>query len=258
MNLKRDLYFILERPSSHKYGTWIQGIIYINILISIFVLFLETEKSLSEYFHIFELINIVNITIFTIEYFARVYAINYSKRSRIKYMFTPFMIIDLLVILPFYLSFLNVDLAFLRALRILRIFKLFRLAKFVEFDNILASIIKEKKEEFIFILFASTIILFTITPLVYHFEHKVQPDVFVSMFDTLWWAIITFTTVGYGDMYPISNEGRVLTTIISILGIAFYAIPGSIFTTSLLHKIDLKKHQKHSLHQNTEHESKGL
>ena len=245
MNLKRDLYHILERPSSHKYGFIFQTIIYSNIFISILILFLETENSLKIYSDIFSFINIINISIFTIEYLLRVYCINYNtKKSRFSHMLTPFMLIDLLVLLPFYLTFLNVDLAFLRALRILRIFKLFRLAKFVEFDNILAQIFSEKKEEFIFIFIASLIILFTITPLVFYFEHKVQPEVFNSMFDTLWWAIITFTTVGYGDMYPISGAGRILTTLISILGIAFYAIPGSLFTSALLEKMNEKKRRK--------------
>lgn len=237
-NIKKEIYNILERPSSLNYGYWIQGFIYFNIFVSIVVLFFESEKSLDKYNDIFDIINIVNIVIFTIEYIVRIYAVGYVRRGRIKYMFTPFMIIDLLVILPFYLSFFNVDLAFLRALRGLRIFKLFRLAKFVEFDNILAQIFSEKKEEFIFILIASIIILFTITPLVYHFEHEAQPEVFDSMFDTMWWAIITFTTVGYGDMYPITAMGRILTTIISVLGIAFYAIPGSIFTSALLEKMN--------------------
>ncbi len=242
MLIKENLYNILERPNLHKYGYIVQIIIYLNIFISIFVLFLETEESLKAYSNIFQNINYVNIAIFTIEYFLRIYAINYMKRqSRIKYMFTPFMIIDLLVLLPFYLSFFNIDLGFLRTLRVLRIFKLFRIAKFVEFDNILAQIFTEKKEEFIFVLVASVIILFTITPLVFYFEHDAQPEVFKSMFDTLWWAVVTFTTIGYGDMFPITAMGRIFTTLLSILGIAFYAIPGSIFTSALLEKMDHKK-----------------
>lgn len=163
-------------------------------------------------------------------------------------MLTPFMIIDLLVLLPFYLSFFNIDLGFLRTLRVLRIFKLFRLAKFVEFDNILAQIFSEKKEEFIFVIVASIIILFTITPLVFYFEHDAQPEVFKSMFDTLWWAVVTFTTIGYGDMYPITGMGRVFTTLLSVLGIAFYAIPGSIFTSALLEKMHDKKRLKDKQH----------
>lgn len=146
MLFKESLYNILERPNCHKYGYFFQYVIYINIFVSILILFLESEESLKEYSNIFRIINYINIFLFTIEYILRVYAINYMKnRSRIKYMLTPFMIIDLLVLLPFYLSFFNIDLGFLRTLRVLRIFKLFRLAKFVEFDNILAQIFSEKK-----------------------------------------------------------------------------------------------------------------
>jgi voltage-gated potassium channel len=204
-------------------------------------MFLETEKSLSEYFELFKTINMINIFLFTIEYLLRVYS---KTRKRIKYMLTPLMIIDLIVLIPFYLSFLNIDLGFLRGLRILRIFKLFRLAKFNEFDKMIIDIIKEKKEELFYIVVVLFILLFTLTPLVYYFESKAQPEVYSSMGTTLWWAVITFTTVGYGDMYPITTVGRILTTIVSILGIAFYAIPGSIFTSSLLDKINQRRNKR--------------
>lgn len=80
--------------------------------------------------------------------------------------------------------------------------------------------------------------------MVFYFEHDAQPEVFKSMFDTLWWAVVTFTTIGYGDMYPITGMGRVFTTLLSVLGISFYAIPGSIFTSALLEKMHDKKRLK--------------
>lgn len=245
MNIKKELYTIFENPKRHRWGTTVQVGIFLNILISIVVLFLQTEKSLSEYFPILDIINIINVAIFTFEYILRVYSITYAhKTRRIKYIFKPLMIVDLIAILPFYLSLFNLDFGFLRALRILRIFKLFRLAKFAEFDNLIASIIKEKKEEFIFITVVLFVLLLTVTPLVYYFEKDAQPEVFTSMGTTMWWAVITFTTVGYGDMYPITIMGRILTTFVSFLGIAFYAIPGSIFTSALLEKINDKKRRK--------------
>jgi len=247
MNIKKELYTIFENPKRHKYGVLIQVGIFLNIFISIIILFLETEKSLEEYFPLFETINFINIIIFTIEYILRVYSITYAhKTRRIKYVFKPLMIIDLIAILPFYLSMFNLDFGFLRALRILRIFKLFRLAKFAEFDSLIGSIIKEKKEEFIFITIALFILLLTVTPLVYFFEKEAQPEVFTSMATTMWWAIITFTTVGYGDMYPVTLMGRILTTFVSFLGIAFYAIPGSIFTSALLEKLNDKKQRRNN------------
>ena len=242
MNLKKSLYTIFEEPSHHKYGTIAQTIIFSNILISIIIMFLETEKGLIEYFSLFAVINKINISLFTIEYILRIYSITYAdNKKRIRYALSPYMVIDLIAILPFYISLFNMDFGFLRALRIIRIFKLFRLSKFAQFDNLISDILKEKKEEFIFIFIALLILVLTLTPLVYYAEKDAQPEMFSSMAATMWWAIITFTTVGYGDMYPVTILGRILTAFVSFLGIAFYAIPGSIFTSALLEKINEKK-----------------
>ena len=242
MNFKDNLYLIFETPTKHKYGKFVQTIIFTNIIISILIMFLETEKEFSDYINLFNTINIINISLFTVEYILRLYSVSHKRNmTRMKYARTPFMIIDLIVILPFYLSIFNIDLGFLRALRIIRIFKLFRLAKFSQFDTMISEIISEKKEEFTYIVIALLILLLTLTPLVYYVEKEAQPEVFSSMGTTLWWSITTFTTVGYGDMYPITTAGRFLTTFVSFLGIAFYAIPGSIFTSSLLEKINKKK-----------------
>lgn len=242
MPLKKQLYMIFEHPSRHRFGIHFQIFIFFNIITSIVIMFLETEPKLNAYAKIFNAINIGNIIIFTIEYILRLYAININKRiKRFKYAFTPLMIIDLIVILPFYLSLFHIDMGFLRGLRIIRIFKIFRIAKFAHFENLIGEIISEKKEEFIYIFVVLFIFVLTLTPLVYYLEHEVQPEVFSSMIETMWWSVITFTTVGYGDMYPITPMGKVVTSIVSFLGIAFYAIPGSIFTSALLEKINEKK-----------------
>lgn len=247
--IRQSLYKAFYKPTTISFGLVFQLLIFLNIFSSIFVLFLETEKSLLSYSDTFAIINTINITLFSIEYVLRLYVIpedkTYSKKlGQLKYAFTPLMLIDLIVILPFIFSFVGVDLSFLRALRSLRIFKLFRMGKFAQFDELLVRILKEKKEEFFVIFLIIFVLLFTVTPVVYYFENPVQPEVFSSMFDTLWWAAITFTTVGYGDMYPISLGGRILTVFITILGISVYAIPGSIFTASLLQQLNEKKAKK--------------
>ncbi len=245
MDIKKSLYTIFEEPTKHKFGITVQTLIFSNIIISIIIMFLETEKDFAEYFPIFAIINKINVTLFTLEYVLRLYSITHkSNKRRIKYALSPYMIIDLVAILPFYLSLFNLDFGFLRALRIIRIFKLFRLSKFAHFDNLMSEILKEKKEEFIFIFVALMVLVLTITPLVYFAEKDAQPEVFSSMGTTMWWAIITFTTVGYGDMFPVTTIGRILTSFVSFLGIAFYAIPGSIFTSALLDKINEKKRLK--------------
>jgi len=259
MNIKKELHLIFEFPRKHKYGILIQSLIFVNIFISIIIMFLQTEKSLFEYSNILSTINTINMILFTIEYILRVYAVGFgTKQRRIKYIFKPMMLIDLIAILPYYLSMFNLDFGFLRVLRTLRIFKLFRLTKFAEFDGMVLSIIKDKKEEFIFIAITLVVLLITITPLVYYFEKDAQPEVFTSMGTTMWWTVITFTTVGYGDMYPVTLMGRILTTFVSFLGIAFYAIPGSIFTSALLEKINDKKQKKREQKEREEKENLRL
>ena len=245
MNIKQHLYTLFELPAQHKFGILFQAFIFINITLSIVLIFLETEKSFQEYLIIFDTVNEYIIIFFIIEYILRIYSINYKKKNkRLKFVFTPFMIIDLLVIIPFILNIFGFDLSFLRSLRIIRVFKLFRLTKFSKFDDIVSEILYENKEELLFITISIFILIFSLTPLVYYIEVQAQPDVFSSMGDTLWWAIITFTTVGYGDMYPVTPLGRTFTVIISVLGVAFYAIPGSIFTSAFLKKLDNRKQKK--------------
>lgn len=246
--IREDLYKAFYKPTSISYGIPLQILVFTNIFVSILVLFLETEKSFQTYTPILELISMINTVIFILEYTTRLYIIKEhplykGKMGRLRYAFTPMMIIDLIVILPFIFSFIGIDLHFLRALRALRIFKLFRLGKFAQFDQLLLNIIKDKKEEFIVIFLIITVFLFTAAPLVYYFEHEAQPEAFASMFDALWWAIITFTTVGYGDMYPVTIGGRIVTVFITVLGISLYAIPGSIFTAALLQKLNEKKQE---------------
>ena len=106
MNLKKQLYSIFENPKKHKFGIIIQALIFLNISISIIIMFLQTEKSLIEYFDIFKIINMINVILFTFEYILRVYAVGFNSRiKRINYMSRPMMLIDLIAILPFYLSF---------------------------------------------------------------------------------------------------------------------------------------------------------
>lgn len=249
MELQLRIYNYLEHPNTTKLGNYVQFFIFFNILVSITILFLQTEKSLKEYSDIFSTINNITLSIFLIEYIFRQYSAGVNSKyrgffGRIKFSLTPFMLLDLIVLLPFFLSFLGVELSFLRSLRFIRIFRIFRLAKFTEFDEMIVSICKEHKEEFFYILSSSFFLLIVLSSLVYYFENPVQPEVFSSMTDTMWWAIITFTTVGYGDMYPVTAGGKILTTITAVLGIAFYAIPGSIFTSSLIEKLEEKKRKK--------------
>ncbi len=181
----------------------------------------ETRRflSLSEY---------VVTGIFTVEYLYRIYA---AKR-RLKFIFSFYGLIDLIAILPFYLAF-AVDLQSLRIVRLLRVLRVLKLARYNRAFNRFVEALIMSKEELVIFTLASIFMLYLAAVGIYHFEHAAQPDVFRSIFDCMWWAVATLTTVGYGDIYPITVGGRVFTFLVLMLGLGMIAVPTGIVASSL-------------------------
>ena len=100
------------------------------------------------------------------------------------------------------------------------------------------------KEELIVLLFYTVVIIIILSFIIFEVEHEAQPEVFTNVFQTMWWAVATLTTVGYGDMFPITVAGKAITTIITILGIGFIAIPGGIFASEFIASIEEEKKKK--------------
>ena len=168
------------------------------------------------------------VVVFTIEYLLRLYA----SEFRVKFFFSFFGLIDLIAILPFYLT-LGMDLKSLRAIRLFRILRLF---KFLRYGNTMNKIKKSfnsiKRELFLFSL-ATLLLLYFSSIGIYYFENEAQPETFASIFDAMWWSVATLTTVGYGDVYPITNGGKVFASIIVFIGLGLVAIPTGLIASSL-------------------------
>ncbi len=219
------------------------------ILLSVLILMLESVKSYDSVYGAWldALTNII-MPIFVVEYLLRIYAIGIDKRyagvlGRVKYIKTPYAIVDLLSILPFLASGLNLNTSFIRSLRLLRIFRLLRMKKSNVFLIKIKDICLSKKEDFSVLLFFILISLVILSFVMFRFEHEAQPEVFSNIFETLWWAVATLTTVGYGDMYPITATGKAITSFISIIGIAFVAIPGGIFASEFINHVSKAKNK---------------
>ena len=199
------------------------------ILISLFTFGYETFPDNSEETKaILKKVDIVTVIIFSIEYLLRLYVSN----KKLKYVFSFFGIIDLIEILPFYLGVV-VD---LRSLRILRIFRVFRTLKLIRFNKALNRFdiaFKLVKEELILFVVLTFILIFLSATGIYFFEHNQQPKIFSSIFDSLWWAIVTLTTVGYGDVYPVTIGGKVFTFFVLIIGIGIVTFPANLIATAL-------------------------
>ena len=173
------------------------------------------------------------VAVFTFEYLARIYVAD----SKPKFIFSFFGLVDFLAILPFYLSF-GID---LRSLRLLRMFRLFRLFKLVRYNKAMrhfANAMKMAKEQIILFMIITIMLIYFTAVGIYYFENEAQPEHFSSIFSSLWWSIVTLTTVGYGDVYPITVGGRVFTFFMLLIGLGVVAIPTGIISSSLTKAVE--------------------
>ncbi|MFD2726767.1 ion transporter [Hyunsoonleella rubra] len=230
----KNIVEINDNKKSRYFAFFIQGL----ILISVITFSVETIPNLKPRTKtILQIIEWFSVIIFSVEYLLRIYVAD----SKPKFIFSFFGIIDFLAILPFYLSF-GVDLRSLRALRFLRLFRIFKLVRYNRAMNHFTTAIKSAKEEIFLFLFITLILIYFSAVGIYYFENKAQPEHFSSIFDSLWWAIITLTTVGYGDVYPITVGGKVFTFIILMIGLGIVAIPTGIIYSALTKSVDKNQH----------------
>ena len=238
---------VIETRLERNLNIFLMGLIFLNVLAVI----LETEEALflqyKSFFHWFE---VISVAIFTIEYLLRLWSWTENEKfqqpffGRLRYILTPMALIDLFAILPFYLPmFIPVDLRFLRALRLFRIFRLLKVGRYVKSLRTIKNVFIEKKEELLIAIFSVLILLVFSSSLMYFVEREAQPDKFSSIPAAMWWGIASLTTIGYGDMYPITALGKILGGLIALLGIGLFALPAGILASGFAGEIQ-KKNQK--------------
>jgi voltage-gated potassium channel len=219
------------------------------IALSIISIIMESFADIySKYHSVFQVFEVITVVVFTIEYILRVWTADLlypdAKYPRLKYIFSFMALIDLLAILPFYLPFISADLRFLRMMRLFRLFRLlrvFKLGRYFEALQIIMKVIRDSGPQLImsvalclFVMLFSAIIMYTV-------ENPVQPEQFPNVISSLWWAICTLTTVGYGDVYPITDVGRLFASVISLVGIGIIAIPTGIIAAGFSQAISREK-----------------
>ena len=193
-------------------------------------------------------IEIISVIIFTIEYICRLWTADLlhsdlsAAKARIRYIFSFMAIIDLLAILPFYLPMIiPIDLRVLRMLRIFRLFRIFKINRYTNALSTIGQVIKDKAAQLISSMFVVFLLILIASILMYSVEHEAQPEQFNNIFQSMWWAIATLTTVGYGDIYPITVAGKILSAIIALLGIGMVAVPTGIISSGFSEMIDKQK-----------------
>ncbi len=203
----------------------IQGL----IVISAFSVAIETLPDLPDWARtVLAIEEIVVVTIFSVEYVLRIW----SAPSRLRYVFSFWGVIDLAAILPSLLM-LGADLRSIRSFRLLRLFRLLKLTRYNRAAERLRDAFSAVKAELILFLFLSILIIYVCAAGIYYFEHNAQPEAFASIPHSLWWAIATLTTVGYGDVYPVTAGGRIFTFFFLLIGLGIVAVPTALIASSL-------------------------
>lgn len=226
--MKEKLRLIIE-DNTTKAGRRFDYFIQILIILSLLDLAIETLPDNSETTKLFlRRFEVFSIAIFSIEYLLRVYI----AKKPLKYIFSFYGLVDLLAILPFYLR-TAIDLRSLRIFRIFRIFRAFKLVRYNKAMNRFYIAFKIVREEIMLFLMVTAIFLFLTSAGIYYFENEAQPEIFKSIFHSGWWSVVTLTTVGYGDVYPITVGGKIFTFFILILGVGVVTIPAGLVASAL-------------------------
>ncbi|AQG80254.1 ion transporter [Spirosoma montaniterrae] len=240
LHFRKTLFRILETSAGNRRGiSLLFNVVLITIItLNAIAIVLNTVPAYNQRFaRLFYDLELFSVMFFTIEYIARLWVCVEQERyqhwfwGRLRYMLSTPAIIDFLAIFPFYFTLFATDLAVVRILRLFRIFRLFRISKYSHAVRVIRAVVDNTKEELILVLVFVVFMLIIISSVVYYIEHPVQPDKFSSIPATMWWGTSAMTTVGYGDLHPITPLGKFIGGLASILGIMLFALPTSILVS---------------------------
>ena len=247
--IKRQVHLLLDpTDGGTSWDKLVNAVIVVLILANLLTVCMETVESLyvtyKNYFEGFELFSVI---VFSLEYLLRLWSCTSVRkykhpiRGRLRFMFSPGALVDLAAILPFYLPLSSLDLRSLRLLRMVRFMRFFKLARFLNASRVIRRVFTSKRDELLISVLMVFALIVLAASLMYFVEHDAQPDKFSSIPETMWWSVATLTTVGYGDVYPVTGVGKTLTACISILGIGMFALPAGILASGFSEEFKKKQ-----------------
>ncbi|GAB3573273.1 hypothetical protein GCM10027578_34080 [Spirosoma luteolum] len=248
--LRKLLYRILETSAGRRRGVSLLFNVVLILIITLNAIAIvlhtvpEYNKRYARLFYDFELFS---VSFFTVEYLLRLWVCVENERyahpvwGRLRYLFSATAIIDFLAIFPFYFSLFATDLAIVRILRLFRIFRLFRITRYDRAARMMQQVVSERKEELILSMAFVVFMLIIVSSVMYYVEHPAQPDKFASIPATMWWGVSAMTTVGYGDIHPITPLGKLLGGVAAILGIGLFALPTGVLVSGFTEQVRYHK-----------------
>ena len=253
-NLKRCVFDVIQPAENGNTASRIFDLVIISlIIISVISVFVSTFQLSRKAMDFLTVLEQISMLVFSVEYLLRVWTANYlypecgPVKSRLKYMASGMAIIDLLAILPFYLPmFLPVNLVGIRAFRLVRLLRILKMNRYCDAMKSIQEVFRQKLHEII----ASTVFVFILliiaSLMIYYAEHDAQPEQFSNAFSGLWWAVATLTTVGYGDIYPVTVSGRIFGALMAIMGIGMVAVPTGILSSGFVEILEKKKNKENA------------
>lgn len=246
MIIRRKIYEIIQPDDGNSIMSRVfDRLITFLILASVVIVFAATFNLSAQTQRVLSVFEGIASVVFTIEYLLRIATADflYPKSgavvSRLKYMTSAMAVVDLVAILPFWLPMLLPgSMLGLRALRLVRLLRIFKLNRYYDAMKSLGNVIASKKRELLGSLFLVAILMLISSLLMYSAEHDAQPETFRNAFSGLWWAVATLTTVGYGDIYPVTTLGRLIGAFIAFSGLAAVAIPTGIVSSGLMERLE--------------------
>jgi voltage-gated potassium channel len=234
---------MLKKLREERFSNVFDQVVHVSIFISFLVFAFETVKELQQYNLYFEIIEVISLVIFSIEYAYRVYIAYHEQRAK-AYIFSFIGIVDLLSILPLFIPFTsNVDLRFIKVFRLFSLFRIFKLYRYSEHLQAITKVVSNKKDDLLATLFSILIVLVFCSCLAYYFEKDAQPQKFNNFFQAMYWGVSTLA-IGYGDIYPVTIGGKLTATVLAMLGIGLITIPSAILSAGFIEEIQNRKLKK--------------
>jgi len=230
----------------------IDSFIILLITCNVIAVVLETDQQLgADYAGFFLVFEILSSCVFALEYVLRLWVSNlhepYTRPilGRIRYLFSFLAIVDLVAILPFLLQWVEMDLRTSRAIRLLRIARILKMGRYATAVGTIVRVVKRKREELAMTMFLGVMVLIFSASSIYFAEHEAQPDAFQSIPQAMWWAVVTLTSVGYGDVSPVTGLGKFIGAIVCGVGVLFVALPAGIIASGYAEEFNDKKAREH-------------
>lgn len=226
----------------------LHGGLMVLILLNVLAVVLASMQEMTDrYGRWFDYFEYISVTVFAVEYLARLWSCTALDRyahplaGRLRFALSPMALIDLLAILPTLLMLTHVDLRFMRALRLVRLARVAKLGRYSEATGVIYRVLRAKREELLLTMTLLLVLAVFCASAMYFAENAAQPEKFPHIPAAIWWAIVTITTVGYGDVFPITAAGKVIACFTTLLGLLMIALPTGVFGAAFVEELNRKK-----------------